>query len=213
MRNLILLICVLGLSFNAYSQKHKKEKQKTQVTDSTGVTVTEKDTKKSKSKKKSNWDAKKRRSDQQAWDSLPDPIGLTNDFEKVFTDSQVVRLDSLIAEFEKKTKIEIAVITVDSASINGEFFNDLAPLVAKTWGIGKEKEMNGIVLAVSVSYRRADFFLDTGINQYLSDGEAKDIVKKFVFPHFKQEKYFDGVWAGITELMKVIDSRSVEITK
>ena len=215
MRNLIILICVLGISFNAFSQKklHYK-KQNTAITDSTGNSNNEQDKyKKGKGKKKGNWEAKKRRNDQQAWDSLPDPIGLTSDFEKIFTDSQVVHLDSMLVDFEKKTTIEIAIITVDSASINGDFFNDLAPMVAKTWGIGKEKEMNGIVFAVSVSYRRADFFLDTGINQFMADGEAKDIVKKYVFPMFKQEKYYEGVLAGLTQLMKLIDSRSVEINK
>jgi|GEM_PF-3138573 len=220
MRYLILFLLMLSISFTSFSQKKKnKDKQKTEVTDSTGLavdstapisTIKEK-SKKGKIKKKTSIASKVGRAQQQPWDSIPDPVGLTSDFEKIFTDEQVEHLDSIIADYEKKTTIEIAIITVDSACINGEFFADLPVEVAKKWDIGKEKKMNGIVMAVSVSYRKINFFLDTGIQQYMSDEDAKDIVKKKMFPMLKIGKNYDAVLAGLNSLIALIDSRRVEI--
>jgi uncharacterized protein len=220
MRYLILVALMFSISFASYSQKKKhKIEQKVQASDSTAASADstgpagsfKEKAKKGKSKKKSSFASKVGKAQQQPWDSIPDPVGLTSDFEKVFTDEQVEHLDSLIIDYEKKTSIEIAIITVDSACINGDFFTDLPVEVAKKWAIGKEKKMNGIVMAVSVSYRKISFFLDTGIQQYMSDEEAKEIIKKKMFPMFKIGKNYDGVLAGLTSLMALIDSRRVEM--
>lgn len=219
MRYLILISFMLSVSFVSFAQKKKSNKDKNRtelsdssaiVTDSAALGSQKEKSKKGKYKKKSSYTNKVGRAQQQPWDSIPDPVGLTSDFEKIFTDEQVEHLDSVITDYEKKTTIEIAIITVDSACINGDFFTDLPVEVAKKWDIGKEKKMNGIVIAVSVSYRKISIFLDTGIQQFMGDDEAKDIIKKKMFPMFKIGKNYDGVLAGLNSLIALIDSRRVE---
>ena len=213
MRKLIIIICLLGVGFSADCQfrlKYKKDKKEKQVvTDSSG-NVIETDKKGKHKKKGGDWDKKIKSSDQKAWDSIPEPVGLVSDFEKIFKNEQIDHLDSLITEFEKKTTIEIAIITVDSASVNGEFFNELPPLVGKTWGIGKPDKHNGIVIGVSVGYHKVSVFLDDGAQQYMDDGDANAIIKHTVIPQFKQAKYYDGVLGLLVEMMKLISSRSVD---
>lgn len=210
----ILLIAFLFLTFSAECQKklkynHVKQSALADSLQNNDSTPAFKNSK-GKHRKNSNFESKIGRAHQDAWDSIPDPLGLVSDFEKDFTNEQIEHLDSIIIDFQKKTKIEIAIITVDSASVNGDYFGDLPGIVAKKWGIGNEKEMNGVVLAVSVSYRKTTFFLDVGIQQYMNDDDAKEIIKKKMIPIYKQGDNYGAVLAGLTSFIALINSRSVD---
>src|SRR5678809_100609 len=47
-------------------------------------------------------------------DSLPQPIGYVNDYENIFDRAEENILDSVIADFEKRTTIQVAIVTFDT---------------------------------------------------------------------------------------------------
>jgi uncharacterized protein len=47
--------------------------------------------------------------------SFPSPLGLVNDFEKIYTPEQALYLERLLSDFESSTKIQIALVTLDSS--------------------------------------------------------------------------------------------------
>jgi uncharacterized protein len=146
-------------------------------------------------------------SKQRFWDSLPDPVGLTTDFERIFTEEQDKKLDSIMAEFEKKTTIQIAITTFDTANVNLDKFDELPPYIIKMWGIGREDKHNGISICISVGYRLIRIYPDDGLSMYVDQVEIDKIIQKKMYPQFKKEKYFEGTRDGLIALIDLIDSR------
>jgi hypothetical protein len=73
-------------------------------------------------------------------------LGWTSDYEHIFSDNQVIELDSIISRFEKETTNEIAIVTIDSSWTTKESFDSLTLAIAKNWGVGKKEKNNGILI-------------------------------------------------------------------
>ncbi len=67
---------------------------------------------------------------------IPNPVGYTIDFEQVLTPDQKHRLENIIHEYEKKTTIEIAIVTVGTIEPYNDM-KDFATDLSNLWGIGK----------------------------------------------------------------------------
>ncbi|GAC1592960.1 MAG: hypothetical protein NVS3B19_14830 [Ginsengibacter sp.] len=140
-------------------------------------------------------------------DSLPDPTGLTSDFENIFKKEEIVRLDSLIKDYEKKTTVEFCIVTMDTMQINKEHFGELPQLIEHSWGIGKKNLENGIVICLSVGYRAIRIYAGKGIQDYLDSKETSQIIQKNILPAFKKEHYFDGTMSGLIAIIETLDRK------
>lgn len=138
------------------------------------------------------------------WDSLPQPVGWTNDYEGIFSVSEKEKLDNLIIDFEKETTIELAIVTIDTVKTSSEKFEALSLHIAKTWGIGKKGKDNGILIAFSKGYKKIRIQLGNGIEKNLSDQETKEIIEHDFIPEFKKGNYYQGMQNGITKLMEIL---------
>ena len=135
------------------------------------------------------------------WDSLPKPVGWVNDFEDVFSEKQENTLDSIISAFEEKDGIEISIVTIDSLKTSKEKFDDLILHIGNTWRVGKKYINNGIVIGISVDYRKIRIENGYGIEKILSNQETKEIIDKFFTPYYKQNKYYQGTLNGLNALI------------
>lgn len=134
-------------------------------------------------------------------DSLPKPLGWINDFENLFSGSQEKVLDSIIKDFEKKTTVEIAIVTLDSNMVDYSDFNDFIVEIHNHWGIGKKYKNNGVVIGISAAYRRIRISNGYGIERILTDVETKSIIDNYILPHFKNGDYFGGTLSGLNSLI------------
>lgn len=141
------------------------------------------------------------------WDSIPDPTGLTTDFENIFSREEKMKLDSIISGYEKKTSIEFCVVTIDTMKVNRERFSDLPDYLEKSWGIGKKKLQNGIVICISNGYKTIRIGRGLGITDYLDEYETTLIIKKNILPDFIKGKYFAGTMNGIYAIIDLIDNK------
>ena len=134
--------------------------------------------------------------------NIPKPVGRVNDFEKIYTRKEIKILDSLISGFEKKTTIQIAVITIDTSMIDEKNMDDWTLEVMNTWGVGQKDKNNGILIGISKGYRHMRIQNGYGIEKILTDNETKKIIDKEFIPFFKKAKYFEGTLTGLKALMK-----------
>ena len=141
------------------------------------------------------------------WDNLPKPLNWTNDYEKIFSDDEEAKLNQIIADFEKETTVEIAIVTIDTFKVSREKFNDLSLHIARTWGVGKKEKSNGILIAVSKGYRQIRIQNGDGITLVLSDEETAEILQNQFFPYFKKDEYFEGTQAGLLKIMELLKTR------
>ena len=134
-------------------------------------------------------------------DSVPKATGWVNDFENIFTDKQEQKLSQLIADFEKQTTVEIAVLTLDTIAITNDNFDAYILAVANRWGVGKAGKDNGVVIGISKGLRYISVQNGYGIERELTDAETKQIIDEHFIPKFKRGKYFKGTKAGLQALM------------
>ena len=141
------------------------------------------------------------------WDNLPKPLNWTNDYENIFSDDEEAKLNQIIADYEKETTVEIAIVTIDTFKVSKEKFEDLTLHIARTWGVGKKEKSNGILIAISKGYRQIRIQNGDGITLVLSDDETAKIIRNQIIPYFKKEEYFEGTQAGLFEIIRLLKVR------
>ena len=131
------------------------------------------------------------------WQSLPRPAGFVNDFERIYTDSQRVQLESILSNYEIKTTTEISLVTIPAYATPTEQFDSLALHIARTWGVGKKGKNNGVVIAISSEYHRMKICNGLGIEKIVTDADTKKIIEQSFIPGFKAGNYYGGTIEGI----------------
>jgi len=135
-------------------------------------------------------------------DTIPRPVGYVNDFEGLFTDSQKVYLDSLIAGFDRQTTIQIAVVTIDSNLTRTTNFDNFTLKMMNAWGVGQKGKNNGILIGISGAYHKIRIQNGYGIEKILSNIETKNIIDTEFIPYFRKSEYFKGTLNGLRALME-----------
>jgi uncharacterized protein len=141
------------------------------------------------------------------WDSLPKPVGYINDYENIYSDGEEKILDSLIKDFESRTTIQIAVITIDTTMTTTDSLDALTLRFGKVWGVGQKDKNNGVTIGISQGYRRMRIQNGYGIEKVLTDDETKQIIDTAFIPSFRNAEYFKGTYNGLIALMNILKQR------
>ena len=138
-------------------------------------------------------------------DTIPRPVGYVNDFEHIFTREQVDVLDSLLHDYERRTTIEIAVLTVDSSLTMSGNFDFFTLSTMNAWAIGKKETNNGILIGISRSFRKIRIQHGAGIEKVLPNADTKKIIGDAFIPFFKKGQYYEGTLNGLKTLMQRLE--------
>ncbi|WP_166668188.1 TPM domain-containing protein [Epilithonimonas xixisoli] len=144
---------------------------------------------------------------------MAQPKGSVTDFEALFSQSETEELDSLIQDFEKRTTIQIAIVTLNEYYCDKEDFEAYTLLLANTWGIGQKGKDNGVLIAISKQYRQMRIHNGNGIEKILSDEATKQIIDHHFIPKFKENNYFEGTKNGLLALMQTLENKQALQTK
>jgi uncharacterized protein len=144
-------------------------------------------------------------SQQHKKDSIPEPLGFVNDFENIFSAKQERYLDSMIGSFEKRTTIQIALITVDTSMVSRADFDDYIVKLANRWGVGQKEKRNGIAVGISKIYRHMRIANGYGIEKIMFYAQTKTIIDTAFLPYFKKGEYFQGTVSGLKAIMKKLE--------
>lgn len=125
----------------------------------------------------------------------------TNDFAGIFTNSEVLTLDSIVIAYEKSTTIEIVIVTFDSTWITKDNFDKFVLKIHNSWGVGKVGSNNGIVIGICTGLRRIRISNGYGIENKISDEETKKIMDHFIIPEFRKANFFEGIRKGLLALI------------
>ncbi len=115
------------------------------------------------------------------------PTGYVNDYEKVFTSAQKDTLEKMLSDYEKKTSIEMCIVT--SADFD---FQTQADNLAETWGVGKKGLNNGLLIGFSPSQRFYSVRTGYGLEEFLPDAKVNQFTTNMK-PAFRAEDYFGGI--------------------
>lgn len=147
---------------------------------------------------------------QDYWTKLPEPESWVSDFDNIFTDDEKQSLDSLIGDFELKTSIELAVVTIPVYATEEGRFDDLTLHIAKTWGVGKKDKNNGVLIGISAGYQRLRIQTGLGIERVLTDELTQNIIDQVIIPLLKGGDYYTAIFRGIQAIISVLGNDSHE---
>jgi uncharacterized protein len=108
------------------------------------------------------------------------------------------RLESALADLERETSHQIAVLTVPG--LEGEPIESFALRVAERAELGQRGLDNGILFVVALRERRARIEVGYGLEGVVPDAVAKRVLEETVFPHFRAGDMAAGIEAGALAL-------------
>jgi uncharacterized protein len=140
-------------------------------------------------------------------DNLPQPKGYVNDYENIYSTEEKATLDSLIADFEQTTTIQIVLVTIDTSMIAKDSLDEFTLRIGNAWGVGQKEKNNGIVIGISRGYRKMRIQNGYGIQSILTDEETKKIIDTSFIPGFREGKYYEGTMNGLKNLMETLSKK------
>jgi uncharacterized protein len=133
--------------------------------------------------------------------TFPKPAGFVNDFANVIQPAAAQRLEALLRALEKKTGVEVAVVTV--SSLDERPIEDYAVDLYKEWGIGKKGVDEGALILVAPNEKRVRIEVGYGLEGTLNDAEAGRIIRDGMVPFFKKSDFTRGIIAGAQSVVGV----------
>jgi uncharacterized protein len=130
--------------------------------------------------------------------ALPQPSGWVNDYANILTLDEKMQLNTLIDSIEKNTTAEIAIVTVNS--LEGKPVEEVALNYMTEWGVGKEKNDNGIVILVSPAERLYRIEVGYGAEGVITDSRAGRIGREKLALYFKEKRYGEGLYLAVEEI-------------
>jgi uncharacterized protein len=134
-----------------------------------------------------------------AYYNLGTPTGFVNDYAGVLTSEQKQTLEQTLIEFEESSSNEIAVVVIQS--LEEDYIENFAVELFEDWGIGKEKNDNGVLLLIAIDDRELRIEVGYGLEGALPDALAKRIIDDEIVPSFKSEDYYLGISSGVGAIM------------
>ncbi len=133
----------------------------------------------------------------------PNPPKLVNDFTGTLTADQVQTLENKLDRFDDSTSTQIAVVLVKSIDNDA---TDYATELGRKWGVGGEKNNNGVVLLICTDPNNHALSIAPGygLEGALPDITCKQIIDYTIVPRFKGSDYYRGIDEGTDEIIKAV---------
>ncbi len=124
------------------------------------------------------------------------------DGASMLSGSEAKRLEQKLVRYADTTSTQIVVATINS--LKGENIGLYAAEWAHKWGVGQEKEDNGVFILVAKNDRKIWIATGYGVEEKLTDFVSKTIVDQIITPEFKQGRFYNGLDKGTNAIFEVL---------
>jgi len=137
---------------------------------------------------------------------FPQPdAGYITDNANILSKKDENRIERWLWDIEKKTKVEIIVVTIfsikDFKNTPNKTIEEFATALFNKYGIGNLPANNGVLLLVAVRDRKARIELGAGYG-HARDADARRIMDGIIVPKFKNADYAGGITEGVKAIAK-----------
>ncbi len=112
-------------------------------------------------------------------------------------------LTQLLFDFNKRGKAQIQILVINS--LEGEPIEQASIKITDQWKLGDAKKDNGVLFLIAVQDRRMRIEVGQGLEGAIPDVYAKRIIADVVTPYFRKQRYADGIYAGVAQIMSLAD--------
>jgi uncharacterized protein len=127
------------------------------------------------------------------------------DYADVLNPSEEKQLEEKLIRYSDSTSTQIVVISVED--LKGEDIGILTPKWAQEWGVGQEKEDNGILILLSKKDRKIWIAPGYGVEERLTAGINGELTRNIIIPEFKAGSYYSGLDKGADAIFKVLQGK------
>lgn len=131
---------------------------------------------------------------------IPTPAGYVNDLASVLSKDQKENLEKSLQSYKDTTGNEIAILVVKD--LQGEEINDFAVRTFEKWEIGQKDKDNGVLVLVSIDERQVKIEVGYGLEPYITDSDAGNIIRNNIAPSFRDGNYYEGLNSAVSEIKK-----------
>ena len=125
------------------------------------------------------------------------------DMASFIDDGAEKRINDKLVKFFRETSNQIAIVVADD--LCGYEPAQYATRLGHDWGVGREKEDNGVVILMRPKRdgQKGEIFIATGYGMEgpIPDVYANRITDNIMIPYFKQNQYPQGLEAGMQVVM------------
>ena len=130
---------------------------------------------------------------------------LVNDFANVLTSDQVQALERKLVAYDDSTSNQIVIVllpTVTDKSGVEYPIEDVALKILREWGVGNQKNNNGIVVLGAMQEHKLRIEVGYGLEGAIPDIIAKSIIENDLRPNFRSEDYYRGLETAINSIIQ-----------
>ncbi len=136
----------------------------------------------------------------------PEPATFMNDIAGVLTPEEVASLEQQLRAYSDSTLSQIVIVIL--SDLDGADVATTAFEIGNKWGVGRKDRDSGILILLSMGQGEGDrdLFIATGYGHEddLPDATCKQIIEDTMIPFLKEEKWFEGLQAGLQEINRNI---------
>lgn len=124
------------------------------------------------------------------------------DYVNLLDAAQKQNLEQKLIRYSDSTSTQIVIAAISSTE--GEYINYLGAQWAEKWGIGQEKEDNGVFILLAKDDRKIGINTGKGVEHLLTDAMSKRIIEREIIPYFKQNNFYGGLNNGAEAIFSVL---------
>lgn len=128
------------------------------------------------------------------------------DEASVLDEAQVDKLKAMLIKHEVKTTNQIVVLIVNS--LNGQNIEEYGYETARAFGLGTQKDNNGVLLIVAPKEKLIRIEVGYGLEDILTDAKSKMIIEQDILPFFRQNNLSAGIMMGTEAIIKTLDPKA-----
>lgn len=125
------------------------------------------------------------------------------DYIGLLSERQKQALENKLIKYSDTTSTQIVVGIIETAK--GENIGILAPRWAHKWGIGQEKEDNGVFILLAKNDRKIWIAPGYGVEHKLTAGITGQLTRNVIIPEFKQGNFYGGLDKGADAIFQVLN--------
>lgn len=131
--------------------------------------------------------------------NLPGPMGYVSDHAGVLDDDWKARIRSVCQDLERKTGVEMVVVTVPSLKPFGTAI-EYAQAIYEKWGIGSAQQEHGVLVLVAVQERQAAITLGRQMLPVITPPIMSEIGGGTLHPAIQLGHYGEGLYRTVVAL-------------
>ena len=134
--------------------------------------------------------------------SVPDPQNYVTDQTETLSSAELVALEAALVNFQTQKNMQIRVLIVFSTQ--PEDIADYTRRVADRWKMLREGAVDDVLIVVAKDDRRLRLATAQRTERAIPDALAQRIIDEQMAPAFKQGQYAQGLQAGVTAVMELL---------